>query len=245
MRCWAAARKAAAAVKQHIKASSNTSQQRRGRGVEDEDQASSTKQPRRRGVPNGSCSFARRRLSPPPLLLLLIPFHFSPHPPLALSPVGSFRTRTRSRRRIRGRNGAGKRAIWPDSDSRVLISFSLIERACWLQYEKLEKIGEGTYGVVYKALDKVTNDMIALKKIRLDQEDEGVPSTAIREISLLKEMNHENIVRSAAPPSSIKFPISHCPVLVVVTTRMDSGSIDGSADASVIDRFVGPSVQVK
>ncbi|WZZ44587.1 hypothetical protein YC2023_040846 [Brassica napus] len=62
------------------------------------------------------------------------------------------------------------------------------------QYEKVEKIGEGTYGVVYKARDKVTNETIALKKIRLEQEDEGVPSTAIREISLLKEMQHSNIV---------------------------------------------------
>ncbi|GJX72164.1 cell division control protein 2 homolog A isoform X1 [Tanacetum coccineum] len=61
------------------------------------------------------------------------------------------------------------------------------------QYEKVEKIGEGTYGVVYKARDKVTNETIALKKIRLEQEDEGVPSTAIREISLLKEMQHGNI----------------------------------------------------
>ncbi|CAA6663366.1 unnamed protein product [Spirodela intermedia] len=63
------------------------------------------------------------------------------------------------------------------------------------QYEKVEKIGEGTYGVVYKARDRLTNETIALKKIRLDQEDEGVPSTAIREISLLKEMQHGNIVR--------------------------------------------------
>ncbi|KAF3948753.1 hypothetical protein ACB098_07G031500 [Castanea mollissima] len=63
------------------------------------------------------------------------------------------------------------------------------------QYEKVEKIGEGTYGVVYKARDRTTNETIALKKIRLEQEDEGVPSTAIREISLLKEMQHGNIVR--------------------------------------------------
>jgi hypothetical protein len=63
------------------------------------------------------------------------------------------------------------------------------------QYEKTEKIGEGTYGVVYKGKDRHTNETIALKKIRLEQEDEGVPSTAIREISLLKEMQHRNIVR--------------------------------------------------
>lgn len=61
-------------------------------------------------------------------------------------------------------------------------------------FEKLEKIGEGTYGVVYKAKQKDTGNYVALKKIRLDTEFEGVPSTAIREISLLLELKHANIV---------------------------------------------------
>lgn len=63
------------------------------------------------------------------------------------------------------------------------------------RYQKMEKIGEGTYGIVYKAKDRVTGDIVALKKIRLEAEDEGIPSTAIREISLLKELQHPNIVR--------------------------------------------------
>lgn len=62
-------------------------------------------------------------------------------------------------------------------------------------FAQLEKIGEGTYGVVYKAIDKVTSRTIALKKIRLESESEGVPSTAIREIALLKELDHPNVVR--------------------------------------------------
>lgn len=63
-----------------------------------------------------------------------------------------------------------------------------------LNYQKLEKLGEGTYGVVFKALDKRTNEVVALKKIRLDQEEEGIPPTSIREISILKELKHPNVV---------------------------------------------------
>jgi cyclin-dependent kinase 1 len=61
-------------------------------------------------------------------------------------------------------------------------------------YVKIEKIGEGTYGVVYKGKNKITNQLVALKKIRLENDEEGVPSTAIREISLLRELQHPNIV---------------------------------------------------
>ncbi len=46
---------------------------------------------------------------------------------------------------------------------------------------------------LYPARD--TGEIVALKRIRLDSEDEGVPCTAIREISLLKELKHPNIVR--------------------------------------------------
>lgn len=61
-------------------------------------------------------------------------------------------------------------------------------------YEFKSKLGEGTYGVVYKALDKTTGEYVALKKIKLEKEEDGVPSTAIREISLLKGLNHPNVV---------------------------------------------------
>jgi cyclin-dependent kinase len=63
------------------------------------------------------------------------------------------------------------------------------------KYQKLEKIGEGTYGLVYKARNLITNELVALKKIRLESEDEATPSTAVREISILKQLQHDNIVR--------------------------------------------------
>ena len=92
-------------------------------------------------------------------------------------------------------------------------------------YNKLKKIGDGTYGVVYKAKHRKTNKIVALKKIYCEgnqsalscitnqitinliinhrkyvyyiyiDEDEGIPSTTIREISLLKELSHPNIVK--------------------------------------------------
>ncbi|CAO3617950.1 unnamed protein product [Cunninghamella echinulata] len=63
------------------------------------------------------------------------------------------------------------------------------------KYQKIEKLGEGAYGIVYKAQNRETNEVVALKRICLDNEEEGVPCTAIREISLLKELKHQNIVR--------------------------------------------------
>ena len=61
-------------------------------------------------------------------------------------------------------------------------------------YNILEVIGSGTYGTVYKA--KLVKDLqlIAIKKIKIEMEKEGVPSHALREISILQELRHPNIV---------------------------------------------------
>ena len=60
------------------------------------------------------------------------------------------------------------------------------------RYVKIEKnganCGEGTYGVVYKARDRQTDLFVAMKKIRLETEDEGIPSTTLREISTLRQV---------------------------------------------------------
>ena len=62
-------------------------------------------------------------------------------------------------------------------------------------YEKLGRIGEGTYGVVYRARDKKTNEIVALKKVRMDREKNGVPITTLREVRILQLCcSHENIV---------------------------------------------------
>lgn len=63
-----------------------------------------------------------------------------------------------------------------------------------MNYVQLEKLGEGTYATVYKGRSRLNNEIVALKEIHLDAQ-EGTPSTAIREISLMKELRHTNIVR--------------------------------------------------
>ena len=65
---------------------------------------------------------------------------------------------------------------------------------CIGKYEKIEKAGGGTYGLVYKARNIETNEIVAIKKIKDDQ-DQGVACTALREISILKSLKHQNIVR--------------------------------------------------
>ncbi|OMJ81345.1 hypothetical protein SteCoe_18197 [Stentor coeruleus] len=62
-------------------------------------------------------------------------------------------------------------------------------------FEKLDQVGEGTYGNVFKARERITKVVFAMKKIKMDREKEGFPITALREIKLLKQMDHPNIIQ--------------------------------------------------
>ena len=63
-------------------------------------------------------------------------------------------------------------------------------------YSKLDKIGEGTYGSVYKARDRASGAFVALKRVKLSGiEREGMPQTSLREVGLLRRLRHPNIVR--------------------------------------------------
>ena len=60
-------------------------------------------------------------------------------------------------------------------------------------YEKIEKLGSGAYGTVYKAKCKKTQKLVAIKRIKISLDTEGIPSSALREISILRNLRHENI----------------------------------------------------
>ncbi|KAM9393246.1 uncharacterized protein cdk12 isoform 1-T1 [Pholidichthys leucotaenia] len=67
-------------------------------------------------------------------------------------------------------------------------------KRCVDKFDIIGIIGEGTYGQVYKAKDKDTGELVALKKVRLDNEKEGFPITAIREIKILRQLKHPSVV---------------------------------------------------
>ena len=61
-------------------------------------------------------------------------------------------------------------------------------------YKVLEALGKGTWGVVHKAEQKGTGRIVAIKKIKSERAEEGVNFTAVREIKLLRQFRHENII---------------------------------------------------
>eukprot|EP00931_Biecheleriopsis_adriatica_P029487 TRINITY_DN174_c0_g1_i2.p1 TRINITY_DN174_c0_g1~~TRINITY_DN174_c0_g1_i2.p1 ORF type:complete len:417 (+),score=86.44 TRINITY_DN174_c0_g1_i2:56-1306(+) len=61
--------------------------------------------------------------------------------------------------------------------------------------EKEKPVGEGTYGAVYRAYCKFRKEEVAIKRVKMEHEDEGMPSTAIREVAVLKAADHPNIVK--------------------------------------------------
>ena len=73
-------------------------------------------------------------------------------------------------------------------------------------WKRGQKLGEGTFGEVYIATHEKTGETAALKKIKLECEDEGVPGTTLREVSLLKELQHPNVVQCAARPARSPAP---------------------------------------
>uniref|UniRef100_A0ABK0LRM0 Protein kinase domain-containing protein n=2 Tax=Rattus norvegicus TaxID=10116 RepID=A0ABK0LRM0_RAT len=62
------------------------------------------------------------------------------------------------------------------------------------EFQCLNRIEEGTYGVVYRAKDKKTDEIVALKRLKMEKEKEGFPITSLREINTILKAQHPNII---------------------------------------------------
>ncbi|GAB0091059.1 Serine/threonine-protein kinase PITSLRE [Sergentomyia squamirostris] len=87
---------------------------------------------------------------------------------------------------------AEKKSLFPDD----LPSYFPALQGCRSveEFQCLNRIEEGTYGVVYRAKDKRTEEIVALKRLKMEKEKEGFPITSLREINTLLKGQHPNIV---------------------------------------------------
>lgn len=93
--------------------------------------------------------------------------HLPPHP----QPIGSNPLRT---------------ALRPDAPRTF----------CQDRFEYLDKLGEGSYGKVYKVFDRHKKKVMALKKVKFHGDKyQGIPQSSLRELAILKEVNHPNVIR--------------------------------------------------
>lgn len=78
----------------------------------------------------------------------------------------------------------------------VPVAFMLCFKGCRNveEFLCLNRIEEGTYGVVYRAMDKKTEEIVALKRLKMEKEKEGFPITSLREINTILKAQHPNIV---------------------------------------------------
>ena len=79
-----------------------------------------------------------------------------------------------------------QKSLWTPRELEVFKKKLIGNTRCVTDFEKIAEIGEGTYGTVFKARDKESGEIVALKKIRLINEAEGFSITSLREITILQ-----------------------------------------------------------
>ncbi|VDD79782.1 unnamed protein product [Mesocestoides corti] len=135
----------------------------------------------------------RESVKRPTLVDLPLPPGFSASSVTDISRDSVIKSQTISNSRRSARQSICQRPKICELRSKTRNNFTWGERSV-SAFETLEQVGEGTYGHVYRARDCITGEIKALKKVRLENEREGFPITAVREIKILRQLRHENIV---------------------------------------------------
>jgi len=99
-------------------------------------------------------------------------------------------------------------------------------------FEKKQQVGQGTYGSVFMGADKQSGEIVALKRINTEQEENGFPLTALREVKILKALNHVNIVElKEIVTSKGEFTLS---VLMLLRACLNDGKADTFPGRSLV-----------
>lgn len=77
----------------------------------------------------------------------------------------------------------------------LLLSPTESNNAIRASYQKLAKVGEGTYAAVFLAKNTKTGEKVAIKKIKIANSGDGMDISAIREVKVLRELQHPNVIR--------------------------------------------------
>ena len=89
--------------------------------------------------------------------------------------------------------------LYKTMQSRIIMRHKKTHEALWgrrsiKDYKFIKQLGEGTYGMVYKAFDTEDDNLVAIKKVRCENEKDGFPIFVIREIKILKQLMHQNVI---------------------------------------------------
>ena len=171
---------------------------------DDEDEAGGSRTRRTRCRPQSStaASIDRSRSSPPSSSSSSSPATPSPSAPTAAAAAVAPTSPSPSDRHRPSAGGRRARPPWAPSPSSYpwsSSSSSRVDSAVYgscddvsSRYRKVDRIGEGTYGVVYRAVDRETGDVVALKRCLPHHESsDGFPLTTLREITILRELDRE------------------------------------------------------
>jgi len=153
--------------------------------------------------------------------------------------------RNHDQRRTKTEYSGNKRQSYPgnnpqqleDAKRRKIYTRKYVQTPdAWEKYKKQVKIGQGTFGEVFKAVrrnppDGQAKQEVAMKRVIMDHEKEGFPITALREIKILQTLNKKNYQKQGSSTGDDEIPIGYNNVVQLIEVCRDITGTDSNQKA--------------